>query len=136
MLVLNLTHAVCFFSLLSIPSVVVTISILASPQQSGGMHPLDARSVSSLPVVLADCVEQRPSRTRKTNVCLHNKMCPNKFHLPFDIFFSFVSYRFCTNTAQHYKHKNTMLGQMLTEKHIRMVHSDLVHDLHLLYVNI
>ncbi len=69
-----------FSSLLSIPSVVVTISILASPQQSGGTHPLDVRSVSLLPVVLADCVEQRPSRTRKTNVHLHNKMCPNKFN--------------------------------------------------------
>lgn len=87
--VLNLTCAVSFSSLLSIPSVVVTISILASPQQSGGTRPLDARSVSSLPVVLADCVEQRLSRTKKTNVYLHNKMCPNKFHLPVDFFVSY-----------------------------------------------
>lgn len=53
-------------SLLSIPSVVVTISTSANPQQSGGMHLLVARSVLLLPVVQADCVEQRPSRRRRT----------------------------------------------------------------------
>lgn len=53
-------------SLLSIPSVVVTISILANPQQSGGTHQLVARSVSLLPDVPADCVEQRPCRRRRT----------------------------------------------------------------------
>lgn len=61
-------------SLLSIPSVVVTISILASPQQSGGTHQLVARSVSSLPDVPADCAEQRPCRRRRTKSdCLLNK---------------------------------------------------------------
>lgn len=53
-------------SLLSIPSVVVTISTSANPQQSGGMHLLVARSVLLLPVVQADCAEQRPSRRRRT----------------------------------------------------------------------
>lgn len=68
----------CVFSLLSIPSVVVTISTLVNPQPSGETRPLDARSVSSLPVVLADCVEQRPSRRKKTKLYLHNKTCPTK----------------------------------------------------------
>lgn len=62
------------FSLLSIPSVVVTISTLANPQPSGGMRLLDARLVSLLPAVLVDCVEQRLSRRRKTKLHLHNKM--------------------------------------------------------------
>lgn len=67
-------HLLSPHSLLSIPSVVVTISILASPQQSGGTHQLVARSVSSLPDVPADCAEQRPCRRRRTKSdCLLNK---------------------------------------------------------------
>ena len=64
----NMTDALSLSpcSLLSIPSVVVTINILVNPQLSGGTHPLVARSVSSLPVVQADCAEQRPSRRRRT----------------------------------------------------------------------
>lgn len=67
-------HLLFSHSLLSIPLVVVTISILASPQQSGGTHQLVARSVSSPPDVLADCAEQRPCRRRRTKSdCLLNK---------------------------------------------------------------
>lgn len=73
----------CLFSplcsLLSIPSVVVTISILANPQQSGGMHLRVARSVLSLLVVQADCAEQRPSRRRRTRSdFLDNKTCSKR----------------------------------------------------------
>lgn len=73
----------CFFplsSLLNIPSVVVTTSILENPQLSGGTHLLVARSVSLLPVVQADCVEQRPSRRRRTS-CLDNKICSKEANL-------------------------------------------------------
>lgn len=64
---------------LSIPSVVVTISILANPQQSGGTHQLVARSVSLPPDVPADCAEQRPYRRRRTKSdCLHNKICSKR----------------------------------------------------------
>lgn len=64
---------------LSIPSVVVTISILANPQQSGGMHLLVARLVLSLPDVQADCAEQKPYRRRRTKSdCLHNKICSKR----------------------------------------------------------
>lgn len=63
-------------SLLNIHLVVVTINILANPQQSGGMRPLVARSVLSLPDVQEDCVERRPYKRRRTNSdCLHNKIC-------------------------------------------------------------
>lgn len=66
-------------SLLSIPSVVVTISILANPQQSGGMHLLVARLVLLLPDVQADCAEQRPYRRRRTKSdCLRNKICSKR----------------------------------------------------------
>ncbi|KAK1797786.1 hypothetical protein P4O66_008137 [Electrophorus voltai] len=66
-------------SLLSIRSVVVTISTLANPQPLGEMRPLGARLVSSLPVVLADCVEQRPSRRKKTKCIFIIKYFPIKF---------------------------------------------------------
>lgn len=66
-------------SLLSIPSVVVTISILANPQQSGGTHQLVARSVSLPPDVPADCAEPRPCRRRRTKSdCLLNKICSKR----------------------------------------------------------
>lgn len=74
---------------LSIPSVVVTISTLANPQQSGGMHLLVARSVLSLPVVQADCVEQRLSRRRRTRSdFLDNKNVFQKNLFPFPLWLS------------------------------------------------
>lgn len=60
----------------SIPSVVVTTSTSANPQQSGGTRLPVARLVSLLPDVQADCVEPRPCRRRRTrSVCLDNKIC-------------------------------------------------------------
>lgn len=55
---------------LSIPSVVVTTSTSANPQQSEGTHLLVARLVSLLPDVQADCAEQRPCRRRRTRSVL------------------------------------------------------------------
>lgn len=73
------SFSLSFCSPLSIPSVVVTISTLANPQQSGGMHLLVARSVLLLPVVQADCAEQRPSRRRRTKSdFLDNKTCSKR----------------------------------------------------------
>lgn len=72
----------CFFTVSSlhspssIPSVAVTTSTSANPQQSEGTHLPVARLVSSLPDVQADCAEPRPCRRRRTRSdCLDNKIC-------------------------------------------------------------
>lgn len=94
-------------SLLSIPSVVVTISILANPQQSGGTHQLVVRSVSLPPDVPADCAEPRPCRRRRTKShCLLNKnlfekkflvsallLSTSKFYINLPDFFFFFLYQ-------------------------------------------
>lgn len=86
-------------SLLSIPSVVVTISTSANPQQSGGMHLLVARSVLLLPVVQADCAEQRPSRRRRTKSDrVDNKTCSKTF----DWLKSFRSPHHIQNNEPHF----------------------------------
>lgn len=93
--------SVCFFTVSSlhspssIPSVVETISILANPQQSGGMHPLVARLVLLLPDVRADCVEPRPCRRRRTRAdCLDNKICSIINNVP--VFYCNVYFTCCS----------------------------------------